>query len=54
MDELTSQRRIEEMVASGDLIPATRPFFIEVPKMEPLAGGKTALELFLEERALSF
>jgi prevent-host-death family protein len=39
----------EEMVAAGEIIPATRPFFIKVPKMAPL-GGKSALELFLEER----
>ena len=51
MDELDSQKRIDEMVAAGELIPATRPFFIDVPKMAPLAGGRTALELFLEERA---
>jgi prevent-host-death family protein len=40
----------EEMVASGEIIPASRPFFTRVPKMTPLSGGKSALELFLEER----
>jgi prevent-host-death family protein len=40
----------EEMVASGEIVPPTREFFVKVPKMAPLAGGKTALELFLEER----
>jgi hypothetical protein len=39
----------EEMVAAGEIIPASRPFFTKVPKMAPL-GGKSALELFLEER----
>jgi hypothetical protein len=38
------------MVASGEIVPPTREFFIKVPKMAPLAGGKSALELFLEER----
>jgi hypothetical protein len=40
----------EEMVAAGEIIPASRPFFTKVPKMAPLGGGKSALELFLEER----
>jgi antitoxin (DNA-binding transcriptional repressor) of toxin-antitoxin stability system len=40
----------EEMVAAGEIIPPTEEFFIKVPKMKPLAGGKTGLELFLEER----
>jgi hypothetical protein len=40
----------DEMVAAGEIIPATGEFFIKVPKMEPLAGGKSGLELFLEER----
>ena len=40
----------EEMVAAGEIIPATEEFFIKVPKMKPLASGKTGLELFLEER----
>ncbi len=40
----------EEMVAAGEIIPATEEFFIKVPKMKPLADGKTGLELFLEER----
>lgn len=39
-----------EMVAAGEIIPATGEFFIKVPKMKPLAGDKSALELFLEER----
>ena len=40
----------DEMVAAGEIIPASRPFFTKVPKMAPLGGGKSALELFLEER----
>ena len=40
----------DEMVAAGEIIPPTGEFFIKVPKMKPLAGGKSALELFLEER----
>ena len=40
----------DEMVASGELIPATREFSIKVPKLAPLPGGKSGLELFLEER----
>lgn len=40
----------EEMVAAGEIIPATEEFFIKVPKMKPLASGKTGLELFLEDR----
>jgi prevent-host-death family protein len=40
----------DEMVAAGEIIPATREFFIKVPKMKPITGGKSALELFLEER----
>ena len=40
----------DEMVAAGEIIPATGEFFIKVPKMKPLAGDKSALELFLEER----
>ena len=40
----------DEMVAAGEIIPPTGEFFIKVPKMKPLASGKTALELFLEER----
>ena len=51
MDELDTQKRIDEMVAAGELIPATRPFFVDVPKMALLAGDRTALEIFLEERA---
>ena len=39
----------DEMVAAGEIIPASRTFFTKVPKMAPL-GGKSALELFLEER----
>jgi prevent-host-death family protein len=40
----------DEMVAAGEIIPPTGEFFIKVPKMKPLAGGKSALEIFLEER----
>ena len=40
----------DEMVAAGEIIPAAEEFFIKVPKMKPLASGKTGLELFLEER----
>ena len=40
----------DEMVAAGEIIPPTGEFFIKVPKMKPLAGSKSALELFLEER----
>ena len=40
----------DEMVAAGEIIPPTREFFIKVPKMKTLAGSKSALELFLEER----
>ena len=47
----TPEEYYEEMVAAGEIIPATEEFFIKVPKMKPLASGKTGLELFLEERA---
>lgn len=40
----------QEMVAAGEIIPATKEFSIKVPKMKLLAGKKSALELFLEER----
>ena len=46
----TPEEYYEEMVAAGEIIPATEEFFIKVPKMKPLASGKTGLELFLEER----
>ena len=40
----------DEMVAAGEIIPATEEFFIKVPKMKPLSGDRSSLELFLEER----
>ena len=40
----------DEMVESGEIIPPTGEFFIKVPKMKPLSGNKSALEIFLEER----
>lgn len=38
------------MVAAGEITPATEELFIQVPKMKQLSGGKTDLEIFLEER----
>ena len=39
----------DEMVAAGEIILATEEFFIKVPKMKPLSGDRSSLELFFEE-----
>jgi hypothetical protein len=54
MDEIESLKTLEAMIIAGEIIPATQEFFVDVPKMAPLAGGKTARELFLEERNSNF